>query len=59
MRLDPDTQRLETLCGTEAFAGVRQMVPFKLTGQGKGESSGVLRERGQYDLRPKCWLFSQ
>ncbi|KAJ9093536.1 pre-mRNA-splicing factor rse1 [Naganishia friedmannii] len=32
---DPDNQRMNTICSTEAFGSIRNMVPFKLTGQGK------------------------
>lgn len=28
---------MDTLYSSEAFAGIRSMVPFRLTGQGKGE----------------------
>lgn len=38
LKLDEGTQRLDTLYSSEAFAGIRSMVPFRLTGQGKGES---------------------
>ena len=36
LKLDESTQRLDTLYSSEAFAGIRSMVPFRLTGQGKG-----------------------
>ncbi|KAJ9100377.1 pre-mRNA-splicing factor rse1 [Naganishia adeliensis] len=32
---DPENQRMEVVCGMEVFGGVRNMVAFKLTGQGK------------------------
>lgn len=42
---DPENQRMEVVCGMEVFGGVRAMVAFKLTGQGKGEyESGLRRE---------------
>lgn len=37
LKLDESTQRLDTLYSSEAFAGIRSMVPFRLTGQGKGK----------------------
>jgi splicing factor 3B subunit 3 len=37
---DPENQRMNTICSTEAFGGIRNMVPFKLTGQGKGTLFG-------------------
>lgn len=37
LKLDEDSQRLETVYSAEVFAGIRSMAPFKLTGQGKGE----------------------
>jgi hypothetical protein len=39
LKLDESTQRLDTLYSSEAFAGIRSMVPFRLTGQGKGKST--------------------
>lgn len=36
---DPENPRMNVVCSTEAFGGVRSMVAFKLTGQGKGECS--------------------
>ncbi len=38
LKLDAGTQKLETVFGSDAFGSVRCMVPFRLTGQGKGES---------------------
>lgn len=47
LKLDETTQRMDTLYSSEAFAGIRSMVPFRLTGQGKdyliiGSDSGNL-----------------
>jgi splicing factor 3B subunit 3 len=41
LKLDANTQRLETIWGGEAFGSVRCMVPFRLTGQGKGQSMSI------------------
>lgn len=35
---DPENPRMNVVCSTEAFGAVRNMVAFKLTGQGKGSS---------------------
>lgn len=43
MKLDENTQTLETLYSCEAFSGIRSMQPFRLTGQGKGTSIGFQR----------------
>jgi splicing factor 3B subunit 3 len=37
LKLDATTQKLEIVFGSDAFGSVRCMVPFRLTGQGKGE----------------------
>lgn len=37
LKVDTELQRLDTIFGAESFGGIRSMVPFKLTGQGKGE----------------------
>jgi hypothetical protein len=43
LKLDETTQRMDTLYSSEAFAGIRSMVPFRLTGQGKGEQISDVR----------------